>query len=111
MKILQKMLCLMPHVTWGISLLFDLKLRTVRFKKDREAMYSYTVSPWRTHCSKEQIIEKTTKVREECSEASSPHKVTSKKGWEIQQPALCIRFSVRMVKGVTMRPKPGLFER
>lgn len=101
----------MPHVTWGECLLFDLKLRIVRLKKDREATHSYTVSPWRTHHSKGQIIKKTTKVREECSEASPPHKVTSKKGWEIRQSALCIHFSVKMVKGVTMRPKPGLFER
>ena len=43
-------------------------------------MYWYTVSPWRIHHSKGQIIKKTIKVREECSEASSPHEVTNKKG-------------------------------
>lgn len=84
MKILQETfvsrVCLMPHETWGESLLFDLELRIVRLKKDREAMYCYTVSPWRIHGSKRQVIEKSIKIREACSEASSPHKVTNKKG-------------------------------
>lgn len=99
----------MPHVTWGECLLFDLKLRIVRLKKEKQCtLILYLLGEPTT---KGQIIEKTTKVREECSEASPPHEVTSKKGWEIRQSALCIHFSLKTVKGVTMRPKPGLFER
>lgn len=84
------------YVTWGISLLFDLKLRTVRFKK-RISNVLLCISPWRTHCSKGQIIEKTTKVREGAGGLISPqgHR---KKGWEIDSLLFALSFSVRMVR-------------
>ena len=72
--------CLMPHVTWGECLLFDLKLRIVRLKKDREAMHSYTVSPWRTHRSKGQIIEKLPKYGRSALRPHLPTRSQVRKG-------------------------------